>query len=128
MTDLGSQHGTHVNGHRLAPNTPRRLLPGDDICFGPLDLGGKHFKVGAIWGWEGWLRGPCAGALLAGSSRLAWPGLQPQLCPSCPSPCLAQVKMVHHSLVEGGQHGTYDRTRAVPPPRASAAGGTLAMK
>lgn len=45
MTDLGSQHGTYLNGKRLAPNQPHRLLPADELCFGSNDLGGKRFKV-----------------------------------------------------------------------------------
>ncbi|KAI7846026.1 hypothetical protein COHA_000563 [Chlorella ohadii] len=45
ITDLGSQQGTYVNGKRLVPNTPHRLLPSDELCFGSNDLGGKRFKV-----------------------------------------------------------------------------------
>lgn len=34
----GGEHVTFVNGHRLAPNEPRRLEPGDEIQIGPFTL------------------------------------------------------------------------------------------
>lgn len=45
MTDLGSEQGTYINGQRLAPNAPHRLMPEDELCFGSDDLGGKRYKV-----------------------------------------------------------------------------------
>jgi molecular chaperone DnaK (HSP70) len=34
VVDLGSTNGTFVNGERLAPQQPRALNPGDEVCFG----------------------------------------------------------------------------------------------
>ena len=34
LVDLGSQNGTSVNGRRLTPNDPQRVLCGDIILFG----------------------------------------------------------------------------------------------
>jgi len=34
IMDLGSAHGTFVNGQRLAPNIHRLLQTGDQICIG----------------------------------------------------------------------------------------------
>ncbi len=36
LTDLGSTNGTLVNGQALAPNTPRPLLPGDEVILGSM--------------------------------------------------------------------------------------------
>ncbi|PSC71770.1 zeaxanthin epoxidase [Micractinium conductrix] len=48
VTDLGSEHGTWVNGQRLEANVARRMLPADDVIFGSPDLGGQHFVVRMI--------------------------------------------------------------------------------
>jgi len=36
LTDLGSTNGTLVNGQALAANTPRPLLPGDEVVLGSM--------------------------------------------------------------------------------------------
>ncbi len=36
LTDLGSTNGTLVNGQTLTPNTPRPLLPGDEVILGSM--------------------------------------------------------------------------------------------
>ncbi len=36
LTDLGSTNGTLVNGQALTPNTPRPLLPGDEVILGSM--------------------------------------------------------------------------------------------
>lgn len=35
LRDLGSRHGTYVNGNRLDPDTPHRLSHRDQVCIGP---------------------------------------------------------------------------------------------
>lgn len=34
IIDIGSTYGTYVNGKRLEKNCPKKLTPGDQICFG----------------------------------------------------------------------------------------------
>jgi len=36
LVDLGSQNGTSVNGRRLAPNDPQRVVCGDILLFGAI--------------------------------------------------------------------------------------------
>jgi pSer/pThr/pTyr-binding forkhead associated (FHA) protein len=38
ITDLGSSNGSHVNGVRLASNTPKNLAKGDTIALGKLRI------------------------------------------------------------------------------------------
>jgi ABC-type multidrug transport system ATPase subunit len=35
LVDFGSTNGTHVNGKRLAPNSPVKIKPGEKVFFGP---------------------------------------------------------------------------------------------
>ena len=35
ITDLGSKHGTYLNGHRLGPSEQTPLAPGDIVRLGP---------------------------------------------------------------------------------------------
>lgn len=46
VTDLDSEFGTWLNGRRIPSQTPERLKPGDELCFGERDPGDKNiFKV-----------------------------------------------------------------------------------
>lgn len=136
VTDLGSQAGTWVNGRRLPPRAPCRLLPGDELCFGAQEAGGRRFKV--RWGWG------CAGSGPVRWSEVwvlaALPPLPPcarrrravltRSAPRAGALATPQVRMLHRSLLEGGHHGSYDRRagQRVPPPAISTGGAVPAYK